>query len=167
MNTDPLIVSLRQPKREASAVPESVPRPRALRRFRVWWLVVAVALVLLVGGVYGAYAYPSFMEKAGGVGRFFSKPEVTPAAGAASGEDALAQVDDLVAEVGRLIVLPENEVPTVATVTEPEKLKDQLFFANAKMGDKVLLYTEAKKAYLYDPVAKKLIEVAPITTELQ
>ena len=167
MNTDPLIVSLRQPKRETTAVPESVPVPRASRRFRVWWFVAAVLLVLVGGCAYVLYAYPSFMEKAGGVGGFFATPEVTPAVGAASGDDALAQVDDLVAEVGRLIVLPENEVPTVATVTEPEKLKDQLFFANAKAGHKVLLYTEAKKAYLYDPVAKKLIEVAPITTELQ
>jgi|SRR3989344_3352312 len=65
--------------------------------------------------------------------------------------------------VAKLIVLPIDEQPTLATVTEPEKLKDQAFFAHAKVGDKVLIYTNAKKAILYDPVANKIVEVAPIT----
>lgn len=78
--------------------------------------------------------------------------------------DALAQEEtkDLVAEVGRFILLPKGENPTVATVSDPEKLKDKPFFAKAKVGDKVLLYPVAKKAFLYDPVAKKVLEVAPI-----
>ena len=52
-------------------------------------------------------------------------------------------------------------------MTDPEKLQDQEFFKNAKPGYRVLLYTKARKAYLYDPEAHRLIEVAPITTELQ
>ena len=78
--------------------------------------------------------------------------------------DVAAQEEaaDLVARVSKLIELPEGEVPTVATVSEPEMLKDQPFFAKAKVGYKVLLYTNSKKAYLYDPADNKLIEVAPI-----
>ncbi len=72
------------------------------------------------------------------------------------------EVAALVARVGRLIVLPEGEMPTVATVNDPEKLKDQPFFANAKAGFKVLIYTNAKKAILYDPVGDKIVEVAPV-----
>ncbi len=70
----------------------------------------------------------------------------------------------LVEEVGRLIVLPTDEVPTVATVSDPKALKDKVFFAEAKTGDKVLIYTNAKKAILYDPVLKKIINVAPVNT---
>ena len=69
---------------------------------------------------------------------------------------------DLVAQVSKLIVLPEEEIPTVATVADPEKLKDQPFFAKAKTGDKVLIYTNAKKALLYDVENNKIVEVAPI-----
>lgn len=69
---------------------------------------------------------------------------------------------ELIAEVGELILLPADEAPTVATVSDPEKLKDQPFFANAKAGDKVLIYTKAKKAFLYDPVGHKVVEVAPV-----
>ena len=68
----------------------------------------------------------------------------------------------LIAELEKIVVLPIGEEPTIATITDPEKLKDQPFFANAKAGYKVLVYQVAKKAFLYDPVAKKLIEVAPL-----
>lgn len=72
------------------------------------------------------------------------------------------QAKDIVSRVSRLIVLPTNEEPTIATVSEPEKLKDQPFFAQAKTGDKVLIYSQAKKAILYDPTADRIVEVAPL-----
>lgn len=75
---------------------------------------------------------------------------------------AQTEVKALVAQVGQLIVLPQGEDPTVATVVDPEKLKDQPFFANAKKGNKVLIYTNEKKAILYDPESNKIVEVAPV-----
>lgn len=74
-----------------------------------------------------------------------------------------AEVKTLTEKVGRLIVLPKDEDPTIATVSDPEALKDQTFFADAKKGDKVLIYTNAKKAILYDPTLNKIITVAPLT----
>lgn len=73
------------------------------------------------------------------------------------------EVASLMAAVGRLIVLPEGEVPTVATVSNPEKLKDQAFFVNAKAGDKVLIFTNAQKAFLYSPTSNRVINVAPLS----
>lgn len=75
---------------------------------------------------------------------------------------AQEEVQALIKEVGKLIVLPNDEQPTVATVTDPAKLSDQPFFAQAQTGDKVLIYTNAKKAVLYRPASHKIIEVAPI-----
>ena len=75
---------------------------------------------------------------------------------------AREETDKLVANVGRLIVLPDGETPTVATVADPEKLKEQPFFAKAKKGDKVLLYANARRAILYDQENHKIVEVAPI-----
>lgn len=71
-----------------------------------------------------------------------------------------AEISDLSVKVGKLIELPTGETPTVATVSDITKLKDQPFFANAKNGDKVLIYAKAKKAILYRPTENKLIEVA-------
>lgn len=75
------------------------------------------------------------------------------------------EVEDLVAVVGKLIILPQDEVPTIATVSDPAKLAGQAFFAKAKVGDKVLLFQNARKAYLYDPVANRILEVAPINLD--
>ncbi len=72
------------------------------------------------------------------------------------------EVNSLILEVGRLIVLPEGERPTVATVTDVDKVKDQLFFKNAQTGDKVLVYSQGKKAYLYRPSENKLVEVGSV-----
>ncbi len=71
-------------------------------------------------------------------------------------------VTKLLQEVGRLIILPDNESPTVATVSDLSKLKNQVFFEHAKVGDKVLIYTNAKKAILYSPSEHKIVEVAPL-----
>jgi len=72
------------------------------------------------------------------------------------------EVQQLVDKVSKLMVLPEGETPTVATVNDPEKLKDQPFFSKAQVGDKVLIYTNAKKAILYNPATNKIVDVAPV-----
>lgn len=75
---------------------------------------------------------------------------------------AQKEAEALVAKVGRLVVLPDGETPTVATVSDPEALKDQAFFAKAQIGDKVLIFAEAKKAVLYSVSLNKVIDVAPL-----
>lgn len=79
------------------------------------------------------------------------------------GKAAREETMSLLQRVGKLIVLPEGEEPTVATVNDPERLKVQPFFAKAKQGDKVLIYTNTKKAILYDPVGNIIVEVAPVS----
>ena len=69
---------------------------------------------------------------------------------------------NLVNEVSKLIVLPDDEQPTIATVADPEKLKDQPFFRKAQKGFKVLIYTNARKAVLYSPSLDKIVEIAPL-----
>ncbi len=59
-------------------------------------------------------------------------------------------------------LLPTDETPTIATVSDPNALKDQVFFSKAKVGDKVLIYTNAKIAVLYDPNLNQIITVAPL-----
>lgn len=76
-------------------------------------------------------------------------------------EAAKEQTKQLKQDVGKLLDLP-NEDPTIATVTDAAKLRNQAFFSKAENGDKVLIFTQAKKAVLYRPSTKKIIEVAPI-----
>lgn len=76
--------------------------------------------------------------------------------------DSEREVQELVERVSRLIVLPEGEIPTVATVSDPDLLRDQPFFYKAQVGDKVLIYTNARRAILYNPNTDKIVEVAPL-----
>lgn len=79
-------------------------------------------------------------------------------------------VAKIVAEVGKLIKLPEGEVPSIATISDIEKLKEQPFFQNGKNGNILLVYNKASKAILYDPLEKRVIEVAPLgsaTTQIK
>ncbi|MEN9582746.1 MAG: hypothetical protein RL641_700 [Candidatus Parcubacteria bacterium] len=108
-------------------------------------LIVLIVLVIAMAGAAG-YFYLQY-----------SKVKKNPQA------VAQAEVDQLVAKVGQLIVLPTDETPTIATVSDPEKLKDQAFFKSAQAGYKVLIYTKAKKAVLYDPITNKIVEVAPLS----
>lgn len=112
--------------------------------------VIALILVLGVGSA-GGYYYNQYNQSQKEVKKL-SNPQ----------EAAKAQVGEAVANIGRLVDLPSGETPTLATVNDPTKLKDQSFFANAKVGDQVLIYTQAKKAILYRPSTNKIIEIAPV-----
>ena len=69
---------------------------------------------------------------------------------------------DLKKEVSRIILLPDEE-PQIAVVQDVDQLKrEQSFFDNAKNGDKVLIFSVAKKAVLYRPSERKIIEVGPV-----
>lgn len=109
-------------------------------------------LLIISGGIIGAVSGVYYFNKFQTNEKRFREASVVNQ----------ADVESLVAKVGKLIKLPEDELPTVATVTDLERLKDQPFFAKAKVGDKVLLYPQAKKAILYDPLNNLIVEVGPL-----
>lgn len=74
--------------------------------------------------------------------------------------------EELIVIVGKLVVLPANEKPTIATVTDLTELQKQEFFRQAKVGDKVIIYAEAGKAILYSPTSNKIVEMAPLNKNL-
>lgn len=80
----------------------------------------------------------------------------------ASQEAATNKANEMKDKVSKLINVPADETPTLATVSDKEKLKDQAFFENAENGDTILLFPQAKKAYIYRENENKLINVGPI-----
>ena len=109
---------------------------------------VLIGLVLLVVGLAGT----SLM--------FYKRVRVLTANPQKVSQEENQKIIDA---VGKLVLLPEGEAPTIATVTDPEKLKgQQAFFARAAEGDKVLIYTGALKAIMYRPSENKIIEIAPL-----
>lgn len=120
---------------------EQAKKPKS-RGFLKKYLPLILVLLVIVLGLTSAYFYKKSTSK----------------------EDAAqAEVKSLVQKVGKIAVLPTDETPTVATVSDPEALKGQVFFVDAKKGDKVLIYSNAKKAILFDPVQNKIINIAPLS----
>jgi hypothetical protein len=72
------------------------------------------------------------------------------------------EIADLTQEISRSFLLPENETPTLATVTDKEKLAGQPFFQKSENGDKVLIYSQSGRAILYRPSVKKIIDVTTV-----
>lgn len=138
-------------------VPAAAPNPpnkgdKVVKRQKqlILWLIIIILFIAAIGTA--AYYIKRYHESQQQVKKLSSNPTLT----------AQQQQQNLINEVGKLAVLPTGETPTIATVTDITKLKDQPFFANAKNGDKVLIYTQAKKAYLYRPSTNKLINIAPV-----
>lgn len=75
---------------------------------------------------------------------------------------AQKEAQDLLGKVAQLYLIPTGEEPTIATVSDPNALKNQSFFTSSQKGDKVLIFTKAGKAVLYRPSINKIIETAPI-----
>ena len=107
-------------------------------------IIVSVASVLVLGDA-GVYVYR------------------TVHAVPLSAKDEVAQ---LLEQIGTLIVLPADEQPVVATVSDPELLKGQELFADAQIGDKLLIYNGAHKAILYSPKLNKIVAVAPLSKSI-
>jgi hypothetical protein len=69
------------------------------------------------------------------------------------------------ASVGRLMLLPTNEEPTIATVDDKTKLKDKFLAAHANNGDEVLIYTQNQLAIIYRPSIDKIAAVGTVTAD--
>ena len=110
-----------------------------------------VGLLILALG-FGGFSFYQYQQSQTELKRLKENPQ----------EAAIAEAKKLVERVGKLIDLPKDEEPTVANITDAKKLSDQAFFQAAQNGDKVLIYTKAKKAILYRPSSNKVIEVAPV-----
>lgn len=123
-----------------------------------WLFKIIIILILLAVG-FGGWKYFSqkdtnFTDQTGNV-----QQTATDKATQAEMEKA---TEELLAKVGKLIVLP-NEKPTFATVLDAKKLiAEQSFYVGAENGDQLLIYEKAQKAILYSPSRNILVNVGPV-----
>jgi hypothetical protein len=123
----------------------------------VWILIGCAGAVALVLALFGLFQFRAMQTE---VKRLQSVQQISTVA---SQEQVQTETALLVETIGTLTVLPTGETPTVATVTDMEKLKGQDFFLRAIVGDKVLIYPNAKFAVLYRPSEKKVVTAATVT----
>lgn len=106
---------------------------------------VLIIIALLISG-YFIYSY------------IIKKPTLT----------TKSESEIIIDQVAKILDLPPDEVPTIATVTDIEKLKsgqNSPFFERAVNGDKVIVYAKSQKAVLYRPSTSKVVDVSQLNTE--
>jgi len=69
--------------------------------------------------------------------------------------------DDFVIQVKKHVIVPDNEKPFVAFISDEQVAANlQPFFYQAKVGDVILMYSN--KAILYRPVEDKIVNIGPV-----
>jgi hypothetical protein len=78
-------------------------------------------------------------------------------------EESEAEVVRLLENVSRHMLLPEEGLPMVATVTHAESLiAEQPFYSGVKNGDKLIIFEQSRKAIIYSPTRDIIVNVGPI-----
>lgn len=68
----------------------------------------------------------------------------------------------LLDQVRTHIILPEGEEPTIATIDNAEDLaRLQDFFKHSQNGDKLIIYPQAKRAFIYSPSRDIMVSAGP------
>lgn len=135
--------------------------PRFFQRFsflkiikgrKIIW-ILAVVVPTLAASVMASFFYFKWQQASSS----------TPDDITETQEESQEEIDKIVEKVGRLILLPEGETPTLVTIDDKDSITENLvFFRDAENGDKVLVYRQAKLAFLYRPSADKLINASSV-----
>lgn len=121
---------------------------------------ILAVVILLVAGVIFAWVYHRYDLAARGAANY-ANPVLDQ-----QKQNAQKELQDTIAKVGRLIVLPTGETPALAVVNDAATLaKTQPFYKDAQNGDKVLVYFQAKKAFIYNPNRDIIVNVGPVITQ--
>ena len=119
---------------------------RSIRRLKLRTIIIAIFLII---GWFGAiYFYNQYNEIA-------SDPQLV----------AQKQSAKLLVDLSSIMELPENELPSISTVTDISALTGNPFFARAQNGDVLIVYTQGQQAIIFRPSMKKIINVGAYVPE--
>lgn len=75
-----------------------------------------------------------------------------------------AELKSVQAKISRHYLLPTDEEPALATVTDTSKLKTPIF-KNSQAGDRILIYQVNQIAIIYRPSTDRIIAVGPVSID--
>jgi hypothetical protein len=126
----------------AVAAPEVKKRKVRRRVLRwIWWVVVGA--VVVGGGIVAAVVW-------------WPRPELPK-----EGEAAAKVVK---ARVARHYLLPTDEEPALATITDKSKLSSPAF-KQAEDGDRLLIYQKNRMAIVYRPSIDRVVAIVPVSID--
>lgn len=117
--------------------PQTTGKKQSLRFSRR--LIAVVATIAVLSGITGAVIH------------FTSRPTGS-------------EVEVVMDAVSRHYVLPANEQPALATVTDKDKVS-AAFRGKADNGDRILIYQKNAQAIVYRQSIDKIVAVVPVTID--
>jgi len=116
---------------------------------KILWKILILAII--AAAVWSFYNYHQTKQKVAAL----TDPE-------AQSDLISKERDALIKKVSEIILLPEDEDPSIALVSDVETLRaNQPFFRNSENGDQVLVYTD--RAIIYRKSEHKIINIGPVT----
>ena len=157
MHTDRHIIDLKrieeEPVKKSYYMPAPVPEKRSFLSFGMIVRLALLSAALFVSGIiFLTHQQSAPVPSSSIVGTGIQSDAITSS----------KQPESIVEKVGNLTPLPHDEIPTIAVVKDLKPLKGLPFFADARVGDYVLIYVSASRAILYRPSTDKIIEVGPV-----
>lgn len=119
---------------------------------------ITFLVFLLVGTGFAGWSFYSYLE---------TKKEVVRLS-TIEGQQGIQEqeVSILLDQVKKHMLLPDDEQPTVATLTDVDELKiQQPFFEKAINGDKVIVYANSQKAIIYSPEKDIIVNVGALLVD--
>lgn len=124
--------------------------PKKNRKLKLIVIGLLIVLATVFGFLY--YKYPQALGMKTSAEKAQAKVE--------------AEAKDILAQVGKLIMLPVDETPAIFEITDPQMLiAQQSFFTGAEKGDKLLIYKTLARAIVYSPSRNLIVNVGPVTQE--
>lgn len=125
------------------------------KKMFIRFIVYLTLLALVVFAAWSFYGYQEAKKKLLKLSTVEGQQEVQQ-----------REIDELLAQLKRHMLLPEDEQPTIATVTDIDELKGQQpFFEKASNGDKVVIYVNNHKAIIYSPEKDMIINVGTLVVD--
>lgn len=75
------------------------------------------------------------------------------------------EIKALVSKMSQIIILPTDELPEVLVISDLTQTRANPFFANANVGDYILIYKKARKVVLYNPTTNRIVNMGPYSGE--
>ncbi|MEO6761593.1 MAG: hypothetical protein ABI220_04440 [Candidatus Saccharimonadales bacterium] len=76
----------------------------------------------------------------------------------------LDNVQAIMQDISKHYLLPTNETPALATVTDSKKVQSA-FAGKVEDGDKILIYQTNRKAVVYRPSIDRIVDVEPVSID--
>jgi len=119
---------------------------RSIHRLKLRTIIIATFLI--IGWLGAIYFYNQYSTIA-------SNPQVV----------AQKQATKVLTDLSSIMELPENELPSISTITDISALAGNPFFVRAQNGDILIIYTQGQQAIIFRPSMKKIINVGTYVSE--